>query len=246
MNSKSTTQSTSLREAHVVTIGVGGLGCPAALGLARAGVGTITLVDPDRVEISNLPRQLLHSEEDVGIFKVDSAAATLTDRYPHLRVRPIAEAFGADNGARILADADFAIDATDGIEAKLSINDAAVRARLPFCYAGVLGLGGQALAVLPGRTPCLRCLFPGLDEEEDLATCSRAGIVGPLAGLFGALEANLAIEHLTGNTGRAGRLISYDRVSDRWRNIELQAARHCATCARLAGDTEGEAPRWAM
>ncbi len=235
--------------AHVVVIGVGGLGCPAAVALARGGVGTITLVDPDRVESSNLPRQLLHREQDIGQPKVESAAAKLHERFPRLTVRRRFERFASDNAAQVLIDADFAIDATDGSQTKLLINDTAVRGGVPFCYAGVVGTSGQAMAIIPGRTPCLRCLFPGMTGADDGATCSRAGIVGPMAGIFGALQANLALAHLNGQRAKAGRLISYDRSSDRWRDLAIATADRCELCESIAPkipDSEGERPRWVM
>jgi adenylyltransferase/sulfurtransferase len=237
-----------VRLAHAVVIGVGGLGCPAALGLARGGVGTLTLVDPDRVELSNLPRQLLHRDEDVGRLKVESAAAKLASRFPGTTVRQVAEAFAPANAEELLSGADFVIDATDGIAAKLLINDAAVRARRPFCYAGILGLGGQVMAIDPGKTPCLRCLFPGISDSGEYATCSQAGIVGPVAGIFGALQATLALAYLNGDS-QCGQLLSYERGTDRWRVLKLGAIDRCAGCASIADQSprpKGDVPQWAM
>ncbi len=231
--------------AEVVVVGVGGLGCPAALGLAASGVGVITLVDPDRVESSNLPRQLLHDELDIGKLKVESAAATLAKRFPSQAVRAVPDAITATNAGQILADADFVIDATDSIETKLLVNDTAVRTKRPFCYSGVLGLGGQVMLVIPDETPCLRCLFPGIGSEgtEDFATCSQAGIVGPVAGIFGALQASLAVAFLSGDHSMAGHLVRYDRLSDRWSNLAVGSSIRCQTCALglpQAVDSEGD------
>lgn len=237
-----------VQRAHVVVIGVGGLGCPAALGLARGGVGTLTLVDPDRVELSNLPRQLLHRDHDVGRLKVESAATKLAEQFPGTTIRSVPEAFAPANAEGLLSGADFVIDATDGIAAKLFINDAAVRARRPFCYAGVLGLGGQVMAIDPGKTPCLRCLFPGISDSGEHATCSQAGIVGPVAGIFGALQATLALAYLRGD-GQCGRLLSYERGTDRWRVLTLGEIDRCEGCGSLANQPakpKGDLPRWAM
>ncbi len=236
---------------EVVVVGVGGLGCPAALGLAASGVGAITLVDPDRVESSNLPRQLLHRERDIGKMKVESAAATLAERFPSQVVRTVADALTATNAGQILAEADFVIDATDGIETKLLINDTAVKSRRPFCYSGVIGLGGQVMLVDPGKTPCLRCIFPGIssDDAEDFASCGQAGIVGPVAGIFGALQASLAVAFLSGDHSVAGQLIRYDRLSDRWNNLTVGSSTHCQTCALgspQAVDLEGDSQQWPM
>jgi molybdopterin-synthase adenylyltransferase len=233
--------------ARVAVIGVGGLGCPAALRLADAGVGSLTLVDPDRVESSNLPRQLLHGETEIGRPKVESAAQALRRLYPDTEIRTRQTTFDRGSGAAILAAVDLAIDATDGIESKLAINDVAVERKVPFCHAGVLGLAGQAMLVVPGRTPCLRCLFPGVaDDGAEWATCRQAGIVGPVAGLFGALEANLALSYLQGEHGVAGVLISYDRRADRWRQLDLSSVRRCRRCSPAETDAKGDIPTWAM
>ncbi len=228
---------------HVAVIGVGGLGCPAAAALARSGVGRITLVDPDRVELSNLPRQLLYGEADLGHPKVESAAAHLRRLHPVLEVQTRHEALQRDNAEQILAATDLVIDATDGSEVKFLINDVATDLGIPFCHAGVLGWGGQALLVVPGATPCLRCLFAGGDERSDLPTCGRAGIVGPIAGLFGALQASLGTAYLLGDDGAAGRLIGYDRRSDRWRDLDVTGAPRCAACARRSTASLDRRPR---
>lgn len=225
---------TGVAASHVAVIGAGGLGCPALLGLAAAGVGTITVVDPDDVEASNLPRQLLYREADVGRPKVEAAAERLRRLHPGVAVRVRQTAFAGDNGAAILDGVDVAVDATDGVGVKLAINDVAIECGVPFCHAGILGLGGQAMLVRPGATPCLRCLFPALAaDDEEWASCREAGIVGPVAGLFGALEASLAVLHLAGERGIAGVLISYDRRDDRWRRLDVSAVPRCPRCAAV-------------
>ncbi len=234
--------------ARVLVIGVGGLGCPAALALAGSGIGTLVLADPDRVELSNLPRQLLHQEADIGRHKVDSAAETLSARFPDVRIERIDRAIDADNAADVLANVDFAIDATDGTATKLMINDAAVRAGVAFSHAGVVGFSGQLLAVAPGRVPCVRCVFPDLESaaEEAEATCREAGIVGPVAGLFGALQAQQALDYLAGAEVPA-QLHTYDGIGDRWRRIDTTSSLPCPLCAGLARGARGEGDQpWAM
>jgi molybdopterin/thiamine biosynthesis adenylyltransferase len=221
---------------HVAVIGVGGLGCPAALGLADAGVGTITLIDPDRVELSNLPRQILYSDADVGRAKVACASAALRSRYPGTEVRAQETALTADSAAALLIGADFVIDATDGIATKLLINDLAVRAGHVFCHAGVVGFRGQLLTVMPGRTPCVRCVFPDVAREEESGSCSGAGVVGPIAGLIGALQASHALSYLAGDHEIAGQLLTYDGLVDRWLEFPARALRRCTVCASLQPD----------
>ncbi len=236
--------------AHVTVVGLGGLGCPAASGLAASGIGKLTLIDPDRVELSNLPRQLLHGEPDVGRHKVESAADTLRATYPTLVIECLSSAVTADNAADLFAATDFVIDATDGTATKLMINDAALRAGRAYCHAGVVGFAGQLMTVIPGASPCLRCVFTDLDRatEEADVSCRQAGIIGPVAGLIGALQANLAVRYLAGDDGSSHRLYTYDGLADRWRDLDTSGLARCAVCtdtARHRTRSEGDGQRWA-
>lgn len=228
------TSARRLQTMRVAVVGLGGLGCPAALGLAGGGIGKLILIDPDGVESSNLPRQLLYTEADIGRPKVESAGARLQHDFPRMEIRRHRHALDRDNAGALLADADFIVDATDGRDTKLMINDHAVRSGKAFCHAGVVALRGQVLTVVPGRTPCVRCLFPDIVAEEEIAACSGAGIVGPIAGIFGALQASQALAYLMGDETVAGRLIAYDGLADRWTEIAVDAAPRCANCAALA------------
>jgi molybdopterin/thiamine biosynthesis adenylyltransferase len=224
-----------LRDGRVLIVGVGALGCPAAVQLADAGVGTLVLVDPDRVELSNLHRQILHTTSGIGTPKVLSAAAALRRRSPDLRVVTHAEALTAHNAAQLFPPADFIIDATDGVAAKFLINDAAVRWQRPFSHAGILGFLGQTMTVLPGRSACYRCLFPEPPPPDEIPTCQEAGVVGPIAGLIGSLQAAEAIKFLTGSGELASdRLITYDALTDRWRRVRLARNPRCPICAHLS------------
>lgn len=220
-----------IREAKVAVIGVGGLGCPAALGLAAAGIGTIILIDPDRVELSNLPRQILYAETDIGRPKVATAGAALRNRHRDTAIVEMETLLTAENAASVLEGADFIVDATDGVATKLLINDLAVRAGHVFCHAGVVGFRGQLLTVIPGRTACVRCVFPDVSREEEAGACSVAGVVGPIAGLIGALQASHALAFLGGNWDIAGRLLTYDGISDRWIEVPTLSLPRCALCA---------------
>jgi len=224
-----------LADGRVLIVGVVALGCPVAIQLADAGVGTLVLVDPDRVELSNLHRQILYTTSDVGTPKVLSAAAALRRRAPGLRLETHAEALTARNAAELFPAADFIIDATDGVAAKFLINDAAVRWRRPFSHAGILGFLGQTMTVLPGRSTCYRCLFPEPPPPDEIPSCQEAGVVGPIAGLIGSLQAAEAIKFLTGDGELASdRLITYDALTDRWRRVRLARNPRCPICAHLS------------
>lgn len=220
-----------LRLGRVLIAGIGGLGCPAALHLAAAGVGTLVLVDPDNIEPSNLNRQVLHRSSSIGVGKAAAAAARLRRLYPGVRVEPHAERLGDGNVARLMSDVDFVIDATDGVAAKFLINDTAVRFGHAFSHAGVLGFNGQTLTVLPGRSACLRCLFAEAPPADALPSCQAAGIIGPVAGVIGAVQAAEAIKYLLGESDLlADRLLTFDALSWRWRVVALSRNPLCPCC----------------
>jgi len=224
-----------LAEATVLVVGVGALGCPAALHLAAAGIGRLILVDPDRVELSNLHRQILHRTSTIGTHKVQSAAARLRERFATLRIDTHAEALTEANLVELFGDADFVVDATDGIDAKFLINDGAVRCRRAFSHAGVLGLLGQTMTVLPGRSACYRCLFPEPPAPDDVPSCQAAGVVGGIAGLIGSLQAAEAIKYVSHRGPLlTDSLLTYDGVSGRWRVVRLARNPRCPVCAQAA------------
>ncbi len=221
-----------LAEASVLVVGVGALGCPAALHLAAAGVGTLVLIDPDRVELSNLHRQILHRTGAVGMSKVASATARLRERFPTVRIEPHDGTLSEGNLPELFGAADFVIDATDGVAAKFLINDGAVRCGRPFSHAGVLGFVGQTMTILPGRTTCYRCLFPAPPPPGDVPSCQEAGVVGGIAGVIGSLQAGEAIKYLTGHGELlTDRLLTYDALSGRWRRVRLARNPRCPVCA---------------
>lgn len=225
-----------LADTRVLVVGAGALGCAAALPLAAAGVGRLVLIDPDRVELSNLHRQLLYRTNDLGKPKTVTAAARLLARFPSLRVEPIAARLDAGNLPELFARVDFVVDATDGVAGKFLVNDGAVRSRRAFSHAGVLGFLGQTLTVLPGRSACFRCLFPEPPAPGEVPSCREAGVIGGIAGLIGGLQAAEAIKYLTGAGALATDvLLSYDARSGRWRRVRLTRNPHCPVCAGLHG-----------
>jgi molybdopterin/thiamine biosynthesis adenylyltransferase len=233
-----------LAAARVLIVGVGALGCPAAWHVAAAGIGTVVLIDPDRVELSNLHRQLLHGTSALGMPKVASAAARLRDRFPAVRVETHAEALTAANLPALFGAVDFVIDATDGVAAKFLINDGAVRSRRAFSHAGILGFLGQTMTVLPGRSACYRCLFPEPPPAGEVASCQEAGVVGGIAGVIGALQAAEAIKYLSGAGELATDcLVTYDALAGQWRRVRLTRNPRCPVCAHLTtGVTAGDPP----
>ena len=226
-----------LAAARVLVVGVGALGCPAALAVAAGGVGTLILVDPDRVELSNLHRQPLHRTDAIGRLKVDSAAAALRGEFPALRVETHPLRLDADNLPAFFGDADFVIDATDGAATKFLINDGAVRLGKPFSHAGILGFLGQTMTVRPGESACLRCLFPEPPSEAETVSCRDAGVIGALAGVVGTLQGGEALKHLTGRGEvLADRLLTIDALSGGWRQVRLARNPRCPVCATLHPD----------
>ena len=206
-----------LEDARVVIVGVGGLGSPAAIALADAGVGTIGLVDPVRVEPSNLHRHPLYGDADVGRLKVEAAAVR----------------FEAGSAA-LLADFDLVVDGTDSVAAKFDVNDAAVAARIPLCHAGAIGWQAQLLSVLPGTTACYRCLFEEPPPPDEVPSCQAAGVLGPAVVLAGSLQAAEAVRLLGGMSPLfADRLLVIDTRSGSWRRIAVTRRPGCPACGSL-------------
>ncbi len=207
------------------------MGAPAAWALARAGGASITLVDPDPVELSNLARQVIYRDEDLGVPKVEAAARRLRESFPRVEIALHAIAFDAANGSVLASAHDFIIDATDDPAVKFLINDIALAADRPFVYGGVLGMTGQAMTILPGRSACLRCLFESPPDQGEIASCRDAGIIGPVAGAIGEIQAAEALCYLRATRPRlAGKILNYDAtIAARFRPTAV-AAREGGGC----------------
>lgn len=197
-----------LRESHVLVAGAGALGSAAAYYLAAAGVGRLTIVDGDRVDVSNLQRQILHTTADIGRLKVESAREKLLALNPHIEVLAVAEMLGEDNGAQLLDDVDFVVDATDNYEAKFLINDICVAAGVSFSHGAISRFHGQLTTWVVGA-PCYRCLFPEPPQPEPFA-----GPFGAVPGVVGSIQAAEALKYLTG-VGEllTGRLLTVDLLT---------------------------------
>ena len=222
----------------ILVVGAGGLGVPAAIAIARTEIRRIGLVDPEAVELSNLHRQTIYAASDIGQLKVKAAAAHLRAMNHSLKIDEYPYAFDTNTARDLVTRYDCVIDATDSPAAKFLINDTCLAAHRPFVYGGVLGMSGQAMAVLPRRTACLRCLFEDAPDEAEIANCREAGIIGPIAGAIGELQAHAAIEFCSGITpGIAGGVLSYDGAALR---VRIAAVKPRPRCICGAGEVTAE------
>jgi len=217
-------------ESKVLIIGAGGLGSPAALYLAAAGVGTIGIVDNDVVDLTNLQRQVIHFTPDVGKPKVESAKEKIEKLNPDVEVRTYKELALADNILDLIRDYDFIIDGTDNFPAKFLINDACVMAKKPFSHGGILRFDGQTMTYTPGNT-CYRCVFSELPPKNAIPSCAQAGVLGSIAGILGTIQATEALKFIIGKGELLiNRLLIFDALDMDFRTITLQRNKSCAIC----------------
>jgi adenylyltransferase/sulfurtransferase len=220
-----------LLAARVLLIGAGGLGSPAALYLAAAGVGTIGIIDFDKVDFSNLQRQILHGTDDVGRYKVESAQDTLRRLNPATRVVPIREALTRDNITRILKDYDLVVDGTDNFQTRYLVNDACVFAQKPFVYGSIFRFEGQATVFDPRRGPCYRCLFAEPPPPGMAPSCAEGGVLGILPGLIGTIQATEAVKLILGRGDLLiGRLLLFDAMKMEFREVRFRKNPKCPVC----------------
>lgn len=229
-----------LKAARVLCIGAGGLGSPVALYLAAAGIGRIGIVDFDRVDLSNLQRQILHGTEDVGRAKVDSARERLAEINPEVEVVTHAVRFSAANARELAADYDLIIDGTDNFTTRYLSNDLAVLTGKPNVYGSIYRFEGQVSVFAPQRGgPCYRCLFPDPPEPGQVPSCAEGGVLGILPGIVGAMQANEAVKLILGiGDPLIGRLVHFDALSFRFREIKLRRDPQCAVCGESPTLTE--------
>lgn len=220
---------------RVVVIGMGGLGCPVALGLAERGVSDLRLVDPDCVELSNLPRQVLYTAADIGKPKVVVAQARLAALFPQTRVEFFQERLTSSNVAALFDGADVIVDGTDDPSTKFLINDRALATGQPCVLGGVARFQGLVLAVAGVHGPCYRCLFEQPPAPEESISCSEAGVLGPLPGVVGHLQAQRAWAMIQGEVAaQTGFVTTIDGLTGRIRDIPLPEGAHCSACGGLA------------
>ncbi|MEJ2691362.1 MAG: HesA/MoeB/ThiF family protein, partial [Deltaproteobacteria bacterium] len=217
-----------LLAAKVLIVGAGGLGCPTALYLAAAGIGTIGIVDCDSVEISNLQRQIAHFSKDIGVSKVDSAREKMLAINPDLDVVTYQVNLVAGNIREIIREFDFVIDGTDNFPTKFLVNDACVMEGVAFSHGGILRFDGQTMTIVPGKSTCYRCVFRTPPPADAVPTCSQAGVLGAVAGMLGTIQATEALKYITGvGTLLTDTLLSFNAKSMDFRKITLQKQKNC-------------------
>lgn len=220
-----------LRRATVGVLGVGGLGSPAIMYLAYAGIGGIILVDDQIPEMSNLNRQVLHWLRDVSAsrLKVESAAWKIKQMNEDIQVLERQERVTSESIASVLSSADIILDCTDNFATRYALNDFCVARRKPFVHAGVERMHGQITTIVPGETPCLRCLFPKPPE-----TTGEVPILGAVPGVFGSMQAAEAIKLITGvGTPLKGRMLMGDLSENTWEQVDVERDPSCPVCSRL-------------
>jgi len=227
-----------IAQGKVLIIGAGGLGAPAALYLAAAGVGTIGIIDADVVDITNLQRQVIHHTPDIGVPKVTSAANKIAEINPDVRVIQYHSWFNPDNALQIISDYDFIIDGTDNFPTKFLINDACVMVGKAFSHGGILRFEGQTFTHIPG-TACYRCIFPKVPPKNLVPTCSQAGVLGSIAGMLGTIQATEALKYILGiGDLLTNKLLVFNALNMQFRTVPVQKNDNCPVCGTNPSITE--------
>ena len=220
-----------LKDAKVLMIGTGGLGSPAALYLAAAGVGTLGLIDFDVVDASNLQRQIIHSTSSVGRPKVDSAKERLAEINPNVKVVTYNDRLSKDNVMRILKDYDMVLDGTDNFQTRYLLNDACVFLKKPFIYGSIFRFEGQMTVFYPGKGPCYRCLFAEPPPPGMVPSCAEGGVLGILPGVVGVIQATEVVKLILGKgVPLIGRLLLYDALKMNFREVKFRRNPKCPVC----------------
>ncbi len=221
-----------LLDAKVLCIGAGGLGSPVAFYLAAAGVGTIGIIDHDVVDLSNLQRQILHTNDRVGMPKVESAQKTLNALNPEIKIVPLNERLSSENVLRIIKEFDIVVNGCDNFPTRYLINDACVMAKKPLVDGSIFQFEGQATVFYPDRGPCYRCVFPEPPPPGAAPSCAEAGVLGVLPGLIGCVQALETIKLILG-AGRPliGRMMHFDTLSGEVRVLKLRRDPNCLVCS---------------
>lgn len=221
-----------LLDASVLILGAGGLGSPAALYLAAAGVGRIGLIDADRVDLSNLQRQVIHTSSRIGEPKVESGAKTISELNPEITVEPHQARFGADNAVQLLSRYDVVIDGADNFPTRYLLNDASLITKTPVVHGSVFRFEGQASVFSPYNGPCYRCLFPEPPPPEAAPNCAEAGVLGVLPGIIGTMQAAEAIKMILGiGEPLIGTLLYYDSLAQTTEHLRLRRNPNCSACS---------------
>ncbi len=222
-----------LQQAHVAIVGAGGLGAPLSFYLAAAGVGKITLIDDDRVELSNLQRQIVHAQSRIGQAKVESAKQALLALNPDIEVVALDTRLSQNNAAALFADADVVVDGADNFATRHIVNATCHELRKPWVYGAVLQFDGQASVfdLRDPQAPCYRCLFPNAPDAAFAPNCAEAGVLGVVPGLIGLIQANETIKLILGiGDSLSGRILQLDALGMRFREVGLRRDPHCPQC----------------
>jgi molybdopterin-synthase adenylyltransferase len=223
--------------ARVLVVGAGGLGAPLLQYLAAAGIGTLGVIDDDKVDLSNLQRQVIHRTSDIGLAKVESARRALGEINPEVAVRTHAERLTSANAERVMSDYDIVADGSDNFATRYLVNDACYKLRRKLVSAAILRFDGQIStykAFEGAGHPCLRCLFPEPPSEDAVPSCAQAGVLGALAGTLGALQATEVVKEILG-IGRSlsGRLVMYDALGGSFDEMAIAKRADCPTCGTV-------------
>jgi adenylyltransferase/sulfurtransferase len=215
----------------VLIIGAGGLGSPAALYLAAAGIGTIGIIDNDVVEVSNLQRQIAHFTKDINVPKVESAKEKMQAINPDITVNTYRDYLCAENIFSIINGYDFILDGTDNFPTKFLVNDACVFKKIPYSHGGILRFNGQAMTVIPGKSACYRCSFREPPPPDAVPSCAQAGVLGAIAGMLGTVQATDVLKYITG-TGEllTDCLLTFDARTMTFRKVKLKKQADCPLC----------------
>jgi len=220
-----------LLDGKVLIIGAGGLGSPCAVYLASAGVGKIGIVDSDKVDLSNLQRQILHSTKDVGRLKVESAKDRLNGINQDVEVVPYNIRLTSENILDIIKDYDIVVDGSDNFPTRYLVNDACVISGKPLSHGGIFKFDGQAITILPGKSACYRCLFAEPPPPGLVPSCQEAGILGAVAGIIGTVQANEVLKYILG-TGSLleGKLLVFNALDSSFRQVKVPKNPKCPVC----------------
>lgn len=222
-----------LAKGKVLLIGSGGLGSPSAFALAKAGIGTLGLVDHDLVDLSNLNRQILHTTSRIGVPKVESGAKTLKMLNPKMTVHTYQERMTEKNADRLLKEYDLLLDGLDNLPSRYVANRAAVAAGKPFIQAGVLTFYGQSISILPGEGPCFECIFPQSEESGNAPTCEETGVLGAVPGLMGVIQAVETVKQLCGiKSSLHSKYLMVDVLESEFTTIDLTSRQECSLCQK--------------
>ena len=217
-----------LKKARVFVAGAGGLGSPISIYLAVAGVGTIRLADHDTIELSNLNRQILHGDGDLGKRKVDSAVKKLQNMNKDITVAAVAETITEENISRLVGDCDLIVDAMDNLPTRYVLNRAAIEKNIPFFHGAVYGFEGRATTIIPGKTACLWCIYQGRITE------GKFPVIGVAPAVIGCLQATEVIKYITGiGELLTGQLLMYDGLNLEFTKLEVKRDPHCQHCGHL-------------